>query len=259
MIWEGSSRFPSPGQQRAGSCTAGVIRILFTSLYNIFNSRPAASGLFCFRVMQARSSGCSPVRVVPGACMMIMKIFLLTLLHCTLSISQTETKIPFHHEFPGFINSGSFKKVHQRQKIDQIRTTAVQTLNSYSQFTTISHVLSPIAFGGDPSGKNDSTIAIKKTISAMLELSDYKDLQGRIDLGGAVLDFGGGIYLIYQKASRFLLVILILSSSEVHYWRTQHFLLHEIRTCFRLETNLAARQVEVETIRTVTLTFLSRK
>jgi hypothetical protein len=61
-------------------------------------------------------------------------------------------------------------------------------------------VINPIAFGADPSGRNDSTAAMQAAVSALLALSvPHNTMADEIKgLGGAVLDLSGGEYLISQ-------------------------------------------------------------
>ena len=56
------------------------------------------------------------------------------------------------------------------------------------------HVFRPTDFGADPSGIRDSTQAMRKTISALTNATG-----GARDLGGAVLDLEGGLFLISES------------------------------------------------------------
>lgn len=59
-------------------------------------------------------------------------------------------------------------------------------------------VISPVQYGADPTGKQDSSTAFDAAIKAMLKLGSSTDFQGRIDLGGAIFDLMGGRYLVSE-------------------------------------------------------------
>jgi hypothetical protein len=59
-------------------------------------------------------------------------------------------------------------------------------------------VIIPTDFGADPTGKTDASVSLAAAIKALLQLGDTTDFQGRVDLGGAVLDLAGGRYLISE-------------------------------------------------------------
>lgn len=60
-------------------------------------------------------------------------------------------------------------------------------------------LITPTEFGGDPSGKTDSTAALMKAMAALTNVSAHANhamASGIADLGGATLDLEGGEYLI---------------------------------------------------------------
>ena len=59
-----------------------------------------------------------------------------------------------------------------------------------------SHVVNPTSFGADPTGVNDSTVQLQAAVNFLVNFGTTKDAQGRINLGGAVLDLDGGIFSI---------------------------------------------------------------
>jgi len=84
-----------------------------------------------------------------------------------------------------------------RQRSLTLRRAAVAAAPAPS--TTVS----PVDFGGDPTGNRTSSTAFNLAITAMLALAspNRKDPQGHLDLGGATLDLRGGIFLIDEPVA----------------------------------------------------------
>jgi hypothetical protein len=61
-----------------------------------------------------------------------------------------------------------------------------------------SPVISPVTYGADPTGRTDSTAAFQAAMAAVLasNTSGHHMSDGIVDLGGVVLDLGGGDYLL---------------------------------------------------------------
>ena len=60
-----------------------------------------------------------------------------------------------------------------------------------------SHVISPTQFGADPTGQQDASPAMAAAVAHLLTLGGNRTTaSGLIDLGGAVLDLEGGVFLI---------------------------------------------------------------
>ena len=61
-------------------------------------------------------------------------------------------------------------------------------------------IITPVQFGGDPTGKTDSTEALQASVRALLASGSGRAgghmASGITDLGGATIDLGGGLYNI---------------------------------------------------------------
>lgn len=77
-------------------------------------------------------------------------------------------------------------------------TTTRNVSPSYDVAPDLSRSVSPVDYGADPTGKNDATEAVKAAMDALLNGTvGVPDMaSGITNLGGAVLDLRGGVYLI---------------------------------------------------------------
>lgn len=93
------------------------------------------------------------------------------------------------HLFPADMHTKT-RAAHSRM----MRSWKAPTLDANSP------VVSPVDFGADPTGKTDSTTAFAAALAAVLShnTSGHVMSDGIVDLGGVVLDLGGGDYLLSQ-------------------------------------------------------------
>ena len=101
---------------------------------------------------------------------------------------------PYHYENPGYVSVQSFSSVERRRIARRLasisETTADRTLRT----------LSPIAFGADPTGTQDSSSAMIRMITYLTQnVSSVRDDSGHVDLGGAVIDLAGGMYRVSKS------------------------------------------------------------
>ena len=120
--------------------------------------------------------------------MTVISILLLgaTALHCA-SASR-----PFHHTYPGQLDPSAFPEPRHQRHTERLLGVSAASLMARS-FThpasaAASHVVSPADYGADPTGVQDSTLALVSAVAAMVALPGRTDDQNRVDLGGAVLD-----------------------------------------------------------------------
>ena len=104
--------------------------------------------------------------------------------------------VPHLHEIP----------FHKRQQVQSTLGPAYQAAASItfaSEQSNTTRVFVPAAFGGDPTGKADSTRALQAAISAMIAVGTPSLIEGvpMTDLGGAILDFAGGVYVTNEGLS----------------------------------------------------------
>jgi hypothetical protein len=127
-----------------------------------------------------------------------------------------EFNLEYHHTHPGLINTRVFAAPEHRRRSAALIQTAVTGLNAHSLTSAVEPtlpsppspgttspslnrgVIIPTDFGADPTGKTDASVSLAAAIKALLQLGDTTDFQGRVDLGGAVLDLAGGRYLISE-------------------------------------------------------------
>jgi len=104
---------------------------------------------------------------------------------------------------------GAAKQLHAtlRQRVNQIEaivghTSAAPVLGQQgallSQAPSPGDLITPEAFGGDPTGKTDSTAALLSCVGAVLarDRATAPMASGIRDLGGATIDLGGGTFNI---------------------------------------------------------------
>ena len=114
---------------------------------------------------------------------------------CLLAISGKGVyAAPYHYENPGYVSVQSFSSGERRRIARRLasisETTADRTLRT----------LSPIAFGADPTGTQDSSSAMIRMITYLTQnVSSVRDDSGHVDLGGAVIDLAGGMYRVSKS------------------------------------------------------------
>ncbi|CEM01753.1 unnamed protein product [Vitrella brassicaformis CCMP3155] len=90
-----------------------------------------------------------------------------------------------------------YARVYGRALIPPRPRYSPERIDFLPYLKTPSGVLPISDFGGDPTGKNDSSAAFERAIDAALPLWNGRHLaEGIKDLGGATLTLDGGIYLI---------------------------------------------------------------
>ena len=98
----------------------------------------------------------------------------------------------YHYEHPGHVSVESFSSSQRRRVARTLQTTFPNIVTSSSGPT-----LSPIAFGADPTGEQDSSLAMTRMVTYLMNnISSTKDESGHIDLGGATIDLEGGTYRV---------------------------------------------------------------
>ena len=104
---------------------------------------------------------------------------------------------PYHYRFPGALDHRQFAEARHQRHAQRLALISAQSVAASALLDDgTGHVITPSAFGADPSGSADSTAGMKAAIAALTALGGTTDDQGRIDLGGAVLDLEGGTYSI---------------------------------------------------------------
>ena len=101
-------------------------------------------------------------------------------------------ELPYHHLFP--------RDAHPQTKAVHRRMMAGWRAPSVG---ANSPIVSPVDFGADPTGRTDSTAAFAAALKAVLShnTSGHVMSDGIVDLGGVVLDLGGGDYLLSAPLS----------------------------------------------------------
>ena len=113
----------------------------------------------------------------------------------SLAAAAVPLSAPYYHRHPGRLNHLAFPSpVHQRHALRLTASAERQLANSCNN--EFQHTVSPADYGADPGGLQDSTHALRSAVEALLRLGTQKDAQGRVDLGGARLDLGGGAYSV---------------------------------------------------------------
>ena len=125
----------------------------------------------------------------------------ITLLTCLLPVNKA-TASTFHYDYPGQLDATMFTHDRHRIKANKLlastssSTTSCQKERPTSLTNPSNQVITPTTYGADPTGFADSTSAIRLAVQALVSLGKSKDLQGRLNLGGAILDLQGGTYSI---------------------------------------------------------------
>lgn len=101
---------------------------------------------------------------------------------------------PYHYQNPGQLDVYSFSDSRHQMLAQKLVNKIVPSSSIPSQ--SKSHVVNPTSFGADPTGVNDSTVQLQAAVDFLVNFGTTKDAQGRINLGGAVLDLDGGIFSI---------------------------------------------------------------
>ena len=106
---------------------------------------------------------------------------------------------PHHHVHPGFADSrlllheSATEAGDQLRRITSLQAAAVSALQVASPNATR---FIPAAYGADPTGRVPSSNAFDAAVAAMLEASERKTADGFADLGGAILDLDGCMYML---------------------------------------------------------------
>ena len=109
--------------------------------------------------------------------------------------------VPYYYEHPGRMRARDFSTLRHRRHASRLLRMALPLPDSSSSEdhaeSSSSSVVSPFSFSADGSGKSDDSIALRRSIAALIRLgTGTRDKQGRVDLGGAVLDLEGGIFSV---------------------------------------------------------------
>eukprot|EP00466_Bigelowiella_natans_P002818 jgi/Bigna1/130472/aug1.11_g5180 len=102
------------------------------------------------------------------------------------TVGHTTAHAPFAKYLPGF-------PPKYQQKIRQVLGKGLSCGVDSSPAEDKAKTFRPTDYGADPSGESDSSLALRRTVEAMLNSSS-----GSRDLGGATLDLAGGKYLISE-------------------------------------------------------------
>ena len=119
-----------------------------------------------------------------------------------------------HHAHPGFFDPAALLAPDRRADADDRaatdvfdrhrRASALLASAAASLAATMSAtaaaapatLFNPVDYGADPTGATVSSDSLDACAAAMLALGARTDPEGHVDLGGATLDLGGGIYLV---------------------------------------------------------------
>lgn len=105
--------------------------------------------------------------------------------------------MPYHYQNPGRLDHAAFADQPEWQRRTRKLVSAAEQLLPYYRTTSSAGTVSPVDFGGDPSGERDSTQAFEMAISKLTSLGGgRKNGANQTDLGGATLALGGGVYAI---------------------------------------------------------------
>lgn len=100
---------------------------------------------------------------------------------------------PHYHAHPGRLRARDFSAPRHRRYASRL----LRSVQPEGTAPEGSAVISPFAFGADGTGKSDDSAPLHRSVAALLKLgTGARDEQGRIDLGGAVLDLAGGIFSV---------------------------------------------------------------
>jgi hypothetical protein len=113
------------------------------------------------------------------------------------SMAQNDHR-PEHHRYPGMPSAQSISPAsHHHKHARQLLGLARASMSS----APTGHAISPVAYGADPTGKEDSSAAFDKAIAALLKFK-FRETPGALsDLGGAVLDLEGGVYQVSRPVA----------------------------------------------------------
>eukprot|EP00041_Stephanoeca_diplocostata_P019562 m.424050 g.424050 ORF g.424050 m.424050 type:complete len:533 (+) comp21336_c1_seq6:53-1651(+) len=116
-----------------------------------------------------------------------------------------DVRLPYHYANPGMLDHRMFSESRHRKHARNLMQVAAQQLasnNIIRQYSDVgdnaSRIIQPVAFGADPTGKTDASAAMTAAVKAFTSLGVGTTDQGAVDLGGAVFDLSGGIYMISQ-------------------------------------------------------------
>ena len=107
-------------------------------------------------------------------------------------------KLPHHYANPGRLSHHVFQgKSQWQRRTRQLVARAEQQVALYSVVADNSGIISPLDFGGDPTGQTDSTPAFSAAVAHLITLGGgRKNGANQTDLGGATLSLGGGVWAV---------------------------------------------------------------
>ena len=107
------------------------------------------------------------------------------------------TPKPETHAEAAAVHAKAFRR--GRRHVRSAPNSGRTSLPSQAPKPTNPYRVSPAEYGGDPTGKVDSTAAVQAAVAALLvagNTSAHGMASGITNLGGAMLDLAGGTYLI---------------------------------------------------------------
>tara|TARA_B110000208_G_C11707651_1_gene408127 strand:- start:69 stop:1247 length:1179 start_codon:yes stop_codon:yes gene_type:complete len=121
--------------------------------------------------------------------------------HLLLHNVPSSAALPYHLANPGKLDHRAFSEPRHRRHALRLSSVAAQTLLATEAYATPQprRVVYPTEYGADPTGVADSTASFVDAIAAVVALGGPTDAQHRIDLGGATLDLGGGVYSVSSQ------------------------------------------------------------
>lgn len=120
-----------------------------------------------------------------------------------LMSSVTAVPLPYHYAHPGRLNHRVFRSNPdwQRRTLALV-AAAEQAVPLYRAIPGETGVVSPGDFGGDPTGKTDSSTAFAQSIAKLLTLGGgRKNGANQTDLGGATLQLSGGVWAVSEPVA----------------------------------------------------------
>eukprot|EP01047_Picozoa_sp_COSAG01_P050898 COSAG01_NODE_5191_length_4421_cov_59.692503_6_plen_204_part_00 len=128
----------------------------------------------------------------------------LILLPLLLGHVAADAPLPYHYRHPGRLDHRAFRGAENpewQRRTRRLVAAAEQSLPRYASDASAG-VVSPADFGGDPSGKMDSSPAFFHAIAELLSLGGgRKNGANQTDLGGATLSLGGGVWAVSRPIS----------------------------------------------------------
>jgi len=121
-------------------------------------------------------------------------------------LSGSQRRLEYHHLNPGFFDPDlvftDVEATNPRERHHHA-TRLQRAARETTPRVASSAVVNPVEFGADPTGTVSSSDAMDAAVKAVLDLKkeNRKDFLGHYDLGGAVLDLSGGVYLIDRPVS----------------------------------------------------------